>query len=261
MPMLALSADLPFGDPVGPGEDLEKLSGHQRDFIGLVDLSQGDDELVSTEAGHGVAGPHAGGEPFGHASQQFVPLSVAETVVDHLEPVEIHQQDRQEPFFPPGEGDPLVQAVGEEVAVGQAGQAVVVGLVLQLLFVTFPVGDVLIQDKTARKFPIFIPKGNRRMENGLAGSVEALDVDPFVVRGLAPADGPDHAPLLRFDGVSCFGPPALEDAVILHSDQALPAPESPFRRDCPRGWSLHGRQSRRPPASPPPPSSEAAPSA
>jgi hypothetical protein len=60
---------------------------------------------------------------------------VARAVVDELEMVQVQQHHTNHQVVALGPGDGLVNAVIEQVAVGQAGQAVVVGLVLQRLLV------------------------------------------------------------------------------------------------------------------------------
>jgi 3-methyladenine DNA glycosylase/8-oxoguanine DNA glycosylase len=58
---------------------------------------------------------------------------MAEGVVDVLEAVEIDEQDRQSGLVAVGTLQRLVQAVAEQQAVGQAGQRIVVRLVIELI--------------------------------------------------------------------------------------------------------------------------------
>ena len=87
-----------------------------------------DDELVAAEPRHGVAGPDLLAQPLGHLAEQQVAELVAEGVVDHLEAVEVENQQRD----PGAGGRAAVEGVGdqpqEQAAVGQPGQVVVVGL-------------------------------------------------------------------------------------------------------------------------------------
>ena len=71
-------------DPLGDGGRLV--------FVRHV-LEQGH-ELVPAEAGEGVGAPQAGAEPLGHLDEELVADLVAQTVVDHLEAVEIDEQQR-----------------------------------------------------------------------------------------------------------------------------------------------------------------------
>ncbi len=97
-----------------------------------------DRELVPAEAGDRVAGPGGPAQPYGDLAQHVVAHVVTQRVVDLLEPVEIHQQQREPPAvplnLPQRPGDPVVQ----EDPVGQAGQRVVQGLAADLLLGVVP---------------------------------------------------------------------------------------------------------------------------
>jgi hypothetical protein len=91
-----------------------------------------DRELVAAEPGHGVDLAHDAPDPVGHLDQQAVADAVPEAVVDHLEPVQVQHQHGGQPGAAVGAGDGPVDAVGEQRAVGQAGERVVEGQQLQL---------------------------------------------------------------------------------------------------------------------------------
>ncbi|CAB4889133.1 unannotated protein [freshwater metagenome] len=55
------------------------------------------DELITTEATKHVSVTHHRAQPLAHATQQLVTNGVAETVVDHLEIVEVDEQHRNRP--------------------------------------------------------------------------------------------------------------------------------------------------------------------
>ena len=116
------------------GDDLGRL-GH------LAGLEQ-QGEFVTAEAGHRVTRRVGGFEPLGHCDEHTVAEVVAEAVVDHLEVVDVHEQhgNRCRPAVGAveGMGDP----VEEERPVGQSGQRVVEGLMVELLLQGPPVGDV-----------------------------------------------------------------------------------------------------------------------
>ena len=117
------------GDPLG-----------ERDGVVLADLLAHDDELVAAEAGDQVAGAHRRAQPVGHLDEQLVAGGVAERVVDDLEVVQVQEQAGQPAA--PGRNRSAT-SLASSVAVGQAGQRVVVGLVGQLRLEGQPLGDVL----------------------------------------------------------------------------------------------------------------------
>ena len=108
-------------EPVGDREH-RALAGH---VLGE------DHELVATEAGDGVVGPHDGAQPLGEADEQLVAGPVAEAVVDDLEPVEVEEEDRDLLLQLPGPHQRVLEPVEHQGAVGQSGQVVVHGLVGQ----------------------------------------------------------------------------------------------------------------------------------
>ncbi len=90
-----------------------------------VGIGLDDDEFVAAETGQGVAGTDHGADPGGVVTDQFVAGQVAERVVDVLEAVEADAHDGDMAALAGQPLGRLVQAVGEQGAVGQAGQAVV----------------------------------------------------------------------------------------------------------------------------------------
>ena len=129
-----MSADkICFPDVLGPRGGLSGV---------LAQVLEQDDELVSAEAGDGVAVGCAGGEPPGDLDQQLVADVVAAGLVEDLEIVEIDEQER--PFSPaaPAARQRLLQTVQEQATVGQLGQGIVVGQMLDLLFRRLALGDV-----------------------------------------------------------------------------------------------------------------------
>jgi len=78
-----------------------------------------DDELVSTEAGHGVLGPQAGRQACRDFAQQGVADVVAVAVVDQLEAVEVEEEHRQRAVV--AAGDRMAETVMEQHPVGQPG--------------------------------------------------------------------------------------------------------------------------------------------
>ena len=101
-----------------------------------------DDELVATEAGHGIHGPHAAVQALCHFDQQQVADGVTVLVVERLEVVQVEQDQGtvQPAAFAAGLG--LGQAVVEQAPVGELGEAVVIGELADLLLDAFALGDV-----------------------------------------------------------------------------------------------------------------------
>ena len=66
-------------------------------------------------------------------AQQLVPAVAAEGIVESLEVLDVEHQDREPPAFARRGPDVLPQALAEELVVGEPGERVVVGQVLQAL--------------------------------------------------------------------------------------------------------------------------------
>ena len=113
---------------------LDALGDHGR-LARVADVVEQDRELVAAEPGDGVAGPQGRLQPARDGDQQPVADVVAERVVDELEAVEVQEQHRRAGGRAAAlrAPDRLRQAVQEQHAVGQPGQRVVQGVVLQAL--------------------------------------------------------------------------------------------------------------------------------
>src|SRR5579871_4624051 len=59
---------------------------------------------------------------------------MAQRVIDHLEPVQIHQEDRQLLLTSMGLGDGDREAIFQQQPVGETSQGVMIGLMLEPLF-------------------------------------------------------------------------------------------------------------------------------
>ena len=95
------------------------------------DLLQQQPELVAAEAGDRVGRADRFAQACGDADQQVVAGLVAERVVDLLEVVDVDEQDRGERAGVPADAlERLLEAVGEQHAVGQAGERIVQRAVL-----------------------------------------------------------------------------------------------------------------------------------
>ena len=76
-------------------------------------------------------GPERAAQPLGDGDEQLVAGGVAGAVVDGLEVVEVHEEDGDRAAAAVGAGQRVVEPVGEQRAVGQAGERVVEGVVLR----------------------------------------------------------------------------------------------------------------------------------
>jgi hypothetical protein len=122
---------------------VEDPAGDQRRLGWIADLLQQHRELVPAESRHRVPRSHGGGQPGRQRDQELVADGVAEAVVDQLEAVDVHEQHgaggarvAREPL------QRLLHAVHEQRPVGQAGEAVVQGIVLQVQLGHSAIGDV-----------------------------------------------------------------------------------------------------------------------
>ena len=113
------------------GQGAENLLRHRHDVGDFGHVAQHHDELVAAQARHGVALAHAFAQAVGHGPQQLVALAMAETVVHGLEAVEVEHQHASDAMGAPGVHQRLLEPVGQQVAIGQQGQRVDVGLVLE----------------------------------------------------------------------------------------------------------------------------------
>ncbi len=132
--------------PVGELHDVPLAGGA---VPGAVADDQGR-ELVSAEPGRGVAVPDRGLEAVGGLDEQFVTGLVADGVVDGLEAVEVDEEHGRAAVGGTAAGQGLLDALGEQRAVGQVGERVVLGVVLQLRLEAHAFGHVpAVEDQAA----------------------------------------------------------------------------------------------------------------
>src|SRR6266508_3653776 len=146
----------PGDDDADAGVDLDVAAGHRdrrgqclqqplgggERVGGAAGVLDQDDELVAAEPGDGVAGPYVGAQPLGDQGEQLVADLVSEGVVDGLERVQVQQQHGQQAAVAVQAGQGVLQPVVEQRPVGQVGEWVVQGLVVQLLGQALAFGDV-----------------------------------------------------------------------------------------------------------------------
>ncbi len=103
-----------------------------RRVLGFGDVIEENNELIAPEPGRGVVGSQASLEPGGDGLEQQIAARMAEGVVDDLETVEVEEQDGAAPFLALCPRQRLIEPVVEQQAVGEPGERVVVGHVIQL---------------------------------------------------------------------------------------------------------------------------------
>ena len=135
--------NLGASDDEGPAQGLKHPLGESQGFGFAFEVLGQDHELVAAEARHGVAVSHHLFEPARDEQQEPVPDVVAEAVVDGLEAVEIHEQERDETAAAMQARERLVRTVHEQQTVGQPREGVVQRLALERLAVGLAVRDVL----------------------------------------------------------------------------------------------------------------------
>ena len=127
------------------GDGLDHFFGDDARVGGLLQVAEDEGELVAADACGHVLVAHPLPEPVAHLAQQLVAGLVAEAVVDLFETVEVHEQQRHAGVAPPPLGKGEFEVLGEERAVGQAGDAVVVGQVGEPAFGALAFVDLALQ--------------------------------------------------------------------------------------------------------------------
>ena len=113
------------------------------DLTRVLQVLDQDREVVASQARDRVARPHDPAQHGRQLHQQPVAGGVAQALVDELEAVEVHEQHGAALLRAPAPaGQRAAQAVHEERAVRQPGEAVVEGVVLELLLRAPALGDV-----------------------------------------------------------------------------------------------------------------------
>ncbi len=169
----------------GPGGERERLAERPDDAVGgrldrggVRDVADEQRELVPAEPRGGVGVADQAGQPHRGGHQQLVADAVAHRVVHDLEVVQVHEQHAGGRAVAPGRGELLRDPVLEQQPVGQPGQRVVEGLVLQLLLELALLGHVPHGEHQA---------GHGRVVAQIAGPDLDLDAHP-----VAAGDPPVH---------------------------------------------------------------------
>ena len=140
-----------------------------RDGARVADVVQEHGELVAAQARREVAGLQRAEQAPGDGLQQLVADRVAERVVDRLEVVEVQEEDR---VVAPARGEQLAEPVEEERAVGQPGQRVVEGLVLEAALQLAQLGDEVLEAVVLQRDARVV---GQRAEERQVVAVEAAD--------------------------------------------------------------------------------------
>ena len=137
-------ADLDVGlpDHERHAERFDQLGGGPLDIRQPVDAFEQDGELVARQPRHGIGGAHGADQPLRHRLQQPIARVVAERVVDVLEVVEVEEHDRHVAARAAGQRERVLDAIAEQVPVGEPGQRIVKRQLPQLLFEALALADV-----------------------------------------------------------------------------------------------------------------------
>ena len=114
-------------EQIGLADRLQQALCQQRRVLGPRHAALHDREFVGVEAGERVLLAQRRAQALGDAAQQLVADAVAERVVDRLEIVEAEHQHRDLLGAAAGMQQDIVHLLTQQVAVRQAGQAVMLG--------------------------------------------------------------------------------------------------------------------------------------
>jgi hypothetical protein len=92
MPVLTVMTSSPSPQVSGSALDSPIRSGHHEGIELAVEILAEHGELVSAEAGQGVAGAEDGLQPLGQGLQDLVADGVPKAVVDDLEPIDVDEE-------------------------------------------------------------------------------------------------------------------------------------------------------------------------
>ena len=121
---------------------LQNAVGHVDGVFVARDARLQDREFVAAKAGDRVGVTHDRTQPVGDLDEELVADLVTQPVVDVLEAVEIDEVERERAVAAARAGDLTAQAVGQQRAVRQICQDVVVRHVEEVILRALAVGDV-----------------------------------------------------------------------------------------------------------------------
>lgn len=126
-------------------------------FVGLLQAQQQNHELIAAEASDGIAAPDGIADTPRYLDQHPVASLVPHAVVDGFEAVQIEIAHGHPFLVAAGLHNCLLHAVGEQYSVGQAGQRIVMGDMLELLLVLLDVGNVAGNSQVVADFTQVVP--------------------------------------------------------------------------------------------------------
>ena len=179
-------------NPVRVGQGAHYLFHHQLGIAAVGQPRQRHDKFVATDPRHGVAGAHEFFQAAGDFDQDLVAGAVAEGIIDQLEAIQVNEQYTHMAVVAPGKLAGLGQPVFQQGAVGQLGEHIVAGVVGQLVFDGFALGNVVLYPHVMGDFIALI--ADRRQvqvvpERSAVFTVVAQHNRHFFAIGQAPVDG------------------------------------------------------------------------
>ena len=129
--------------------------------IGDIGVGNHNYKLVTPLARNGVTRPDTGDEPIGSNLEQFIANIVSQAVVDKLEIVQIYKKNRHLMAVALRHEQSLMDTVDKKVAIRQTSKTVVVGLIFQLGFITFPLGNIFKGFDDGQQFPFAVTNRSR----------------------------------------------------------------------------------------------------
>ncbi len=151
-------------------EGVEDLAGDHVRVRLRRQVDQHHDELVAAESRDRVAVAHGALQPRGDDAQQPVADRVAEAVVDVLEAVQVEHHHRDQLPGAARLRHRLLHPVAQQVAIGQAGERIVVGKIFDAALLHLALGDVL-HDAAQDDRVVRIAPRLRLMQHAALGAV------------------------------------------------------------------------------------------
>ena len=152
--------------------------GHHQGGLGVDQVRADHHELVTAEAAQDIVGTQARLQPAGHGHQDLIAGAVAEAVVDHLQVVEVDEQDGELRGGSSGRGLPFRQQLHDRHAVGEAGERITAGLAGELGLHRLLLGDVAEGGRQVGGAAGVVGVGlqQRRHRDGSPAPVDELDL-------------------------------------------------------------------------------------
>ncbi len=135
---------------VGGTQGVQNRADNRFDMDGLTDIGQHHRELVPSEPGNDVPLAHTFSDSPRRLPKQQIPLAVPQGVVDLFEAIQVDKKHRQFVSPSPFLTELLVESIPEQTTVGQAGQAVIIGLAPDQVVHLFFLGDIREQSHMAK---------------------------------------------------------------------------------------------------------------